>query len=137
MANALHAAGEDSVAVIEPGFAFFNPMRTPPHLWVVISDANEEADVVVVMLTTLRARSDTTCVIQACEHPWIKHQTVVAYNIAEWQSVTRLEQLIAQRMVALQPPLSAGLLLRIQQGALDSSRTPSRIKRAIRRTLNP
>jgi hypothetical protein len=123
--------------VIAPGFAYFNPIRTPPHLWVVVTEPNDDGDIVVVMLTTLRGRSDTTCILEAGAHPWIKHDTVPAYQIAEWQSVERLQRLIDQKLVIVRDPLSAALLLRIQQGALESSRTVPRVKAAVRRTLEP
>lgn len=112
-------------------------MRTPPHLWVVMTEPNDDGDIVAVMLATLRDRSDTTCILQAGAHAWIKHDTVPAYQIAEWQSIQRLQRLIDQKLVTPRDPLSAALLLRIQQGALDSARTSPRVKAAVRRTLNP
>ena len=135
MADAFHPPNEITLLVIAPGFAYFNPLRTPPHLWIVLTESNNDGDVVVVMLTTLRERSDTTCILEAGEHPWLKHQTVAAYQIAEWQSVDRLQLLIDQKMVHVQPPASAALLVKIQRGALSSPRTVPRVKTAVRRTL--
>ncbi len=47
------------------------------HLWVVISDpAIDEAHVLIVSFTTRRQDSDTACVLQAGEHPFVHMRRV-------------------------------------------------------------
>ena len=53
------------------------------HLWVVISDPNKDEDrILIVSLTTAACYKERACIIQASEHPWVRHETCVAYDKA-------------------------------------------------------
>lgn len=69
---------------------------TTPHLWVILwGPAGAARAFLAVFLTTLRAHSDRTCIITAGEHPFVHHDTAVAYGEAQRWPEDRLLQLIA------------------------------------------
>lgn len=54
------------------------------HLWFIVSDPLlDDKKVVVVDLTTVGRFKETTCLINRGEHPFVKHQTCVAYKYAK------------------------------------------------------
>jgi hypothetical protein len=68
---------------IGPGDTFLLTRRTgtTPHLWVILwGPAGAARAFLAVYLTTLRAHSDRSCVIVRGEHPFIQHDTAVAYG---------------------------------------------------------
>jgi hypothetical protein len=104
------------------------------HLWIVASlPWPDDGSIVVVNFTTRRKDSDTNCLVQAGEHPWVKHETVVEYEKA------RIFDLATQATVMKQPSIcpphkdvSEELLARIQQGALISDLTKQKIQTIIK-----
>ena len=78
---------------MQPGFAFrFGDGHDGDHIWVVISDTNEEL-VLIVNLTTHRPpRSDSSCLLQPGDHPAIRHETCIAF---EWARRVRRADILA------------------------------------------
>jgi hypothetical protein len=103
------------------------------HLWVVCSPPNPDGRHVVFNLSKLRPRSDTACVIQPGEHPYVTVPSVVAYRYGRCWS-PKDEDFVRHYP---KPSVSPELLLRIQRGALASTATPGYLKKAIHRILNP
>ena len=81
---------------IEPGLCYLPPVgpREKKHLHVVLTYPNDEDQVLVVSLTSLKSKSDTTVVLQAGDHPFIRHDTVVEYRKATATSA----RILAQRL---------------------------------------
>ena len=95
------------------------------HLWVVISDpALDENCVLAVNFTTLRPRSDKTCVIHPGEHPFITHDTCVQYLGCQKMKLGTLEEQLNRGQIEKKEPLSPVLLERIRQGITKSIHTP-------------
>lgn len=103
------------------------------HLWVVASTRASDGSVVMFMLTSRKPHTtDLNCLILAGEHPFVKHDTVVAYELGKIMSVAD-QQFIIQRpgLVPPQQPVSELLLERIQKGALQSDLTAQKIQTVI------
>ncbi len=99
---------------------------TTPHLWVILwGPAGAARAFLAVFLTTLRPHSDRTCVITAGEHPFVHHDTAVAYGEAQRWPEDRLLQLIADGVAKPRHPVSPALLDRLRRGFLASPRTPN------------
>lgn len=50
------------------------------HVWVVVSDPRRDLKkVVIANMTTVRHNSDRSCVVQAGEHSFVKHETCMMY----------------------------------------------------------
>ncbi len=87
-----------------------------------------DGSVIICNFTELKAYSDRTCVVTIGEHECITKDSVVyyaeAYLCKTEDQMGALERQISSRKA----PLSADLLARVRQGALDSPHTPEYIK---------
>lgn len=93
------------------------------HLWVVISDPAQDANkILIVNFTTLRADSETACVLVAGEHPFVKHDTCVNYRGAKVVSEANIQLLMRAGHMQAHATVSAAILKRIQDGAAASTR---------------
>ena len=98
---------------------------TDDHLWVIISDPRtDDQRVVIVNLTTYRPPKERFCLIQAGEHPFVRHETCVAYNHARIVSLSRLTRLRYGGRINMQDPVSIPLLARIRLGVGLSALMP-------------
>jgi hypothetical protein len=112
---------------VGPGSTFLLTRGTgaTPHLWVILwGPAGAARAFLSIYLTTLRAHSDRSCVIVPGEHPFIQHDTAVAYGEAQRWPEERLLQLIADGIAKPRQPVSAALLGRLRDGFFASPRTP-------------
>jgi hypothetical protein len=96
------------------------------HLWAVISDPlMDVADpVVIVSFTTYKEGKDPTCILQAGDHPFIRHPTTVHYIGALDVSNSGLEARANRSELILQGPLNPHVLHRIRHGAAESPFIP-------------
>jgi hypothetical protein len=91
------------------------------HLWVILSDPNKDAEkVLIVSLTTAAPHKELICLVQPVEHPWVTHETCVAYNFAKVVSLANLYSWKDAGHLQIQPPLAASLLNRIREQAAES-----------------
>ena len=93
------------------------------HLWVIISDPDlDDSRILIVSLTTFKPKKEAVCLLDVGDHPFIRHSTCVAYNLAKAPSLAQLEK--ARDLGALIPdvPVSAEVLRRIREGAALSTK---------------
>lgn len=112
---------------IGPGDTFLLTRGTgsTPHLWVILwGPAGAARAFLSVYLTTVRAHSDRSCVIVTGEHPFIQHDTAVAYGEVQRWPEDRLLQLVAEGVAKPRQPVSPPLLERLRAGFFASARTP-------------
>jgi hypothetical protein len=96
------------------------------HLWVILWGPAGSADAfLAVYLTTLRSHSDRTCLLSVGDHPFIQHDTAVAYNAAVRWTEAALQQQRADGILKVRAPMAQHVLDRIRQGFLESPRTPN------------
>ena len=94
-------------------------MRGNPHLWVVLSvftpeNVYEEWSV-LVSITSMRRRADTTCVLRPSDpdmHEFVTHDSYVLYEKAREIEVGTLALLSDER----RPPVTPSLLARLRSG---------------------
>jgi hypothetical protein len=117
---------------MKPGDTFVLPDAFGKHLNVVLA-VLEDGSIVHCHFTTLRRRSDTTCILKPGEHTFFKSATCVRYDQAQicqaGPQLEALERLIEKRF----EPLSDELLTRVRRGALDSPQTPDKVKAALQK----
>lgn len=106
-----------------------------PHLWIIISDPTPRDEVVIVNVTTSDLGSDRSCVITHGEHPFITHESVIAYYFAKLISVEKIKEWKNRQYFESRQPVKPPLLRRIQQGAVDSDYTPQKIQEIIRQQM--
>ncbi len=105
------------------------------HLWIVISkpdSATGRMVVACVSLTTDAHWKDQTCILDAGDHSFVRHRTVVGYDRAELRDVNALTRAMSSGQIIGDDDLSESLLLKIQRGALTSKRTPNEVKDLLR-----
>lgn len=112
----------ETVGAMTPGATFhFNDRPGDGHLYAVISRPSVP-EVVLVNLTTLRPRSDRSCLVDPGEHPFVTRPTCVAYQYAEVVPTAILEAKLAAGILRPREPL----LMRIWEGATITRFLPLR-----------
>ena len=107
--------------------------RPKPHLWIVLTDPTPHpGHVLVVMVVTQKPHSDTTTVLRAGNHPFIKHDSCVNYSTARTMSVTSIERLLKDGDAQLKSPLAPQLLTVVRQGLITSDFTVNSIREHFR-----
>jgi hypothetical protein len=96
------------------------------HLWVVITDPDENNQVVIVNLTTKRDGSDETVILNSGDHRFITRPTVVNYNDARVAPVSALAEYV--REYGNDVDLDNEILKQIQAGVFISSNTKPIVK---------
>jgi hypothetical protein len=100
------------------------------HLWVILwGPAGAAQAFLAVYLTTLRAHSDRSCILQRGEHPFLQHETAVAYGAVQRWTDERLSELVAAGIARPRQPVSSNVLERMRAGFFVSPRTPHAIRR--------
>lgn len=99
-----------------------------PHLHVVISDPDENDRIVLVSVTTERAKSDTTTRLQAGIHPSIPDPSVVAYHYSKVMSCSQLKNLIETGDAIPKAAASASIVQRAQAGMQETYRAPREVQ---------
>ena len=63
-----------------------------PHLWVVITDPDDDdGRCVIVSVTTLRHGVDQTVFLSPGDHPFIRHRSVIYYIDARMVSAQKID----------------------------------------------
>jgi hypothetical protein len=116
------------------GDAFYLPDFAGAHINFVL-DVLSDGSVIICNFTDYNNHTDKTCVVEVGEHPNITKKSVVNFRKTDHcEAGARIEilvGLIAAYNKEPLDPLSAKLVARIRQGALDSPRTPDKIKNAL------
>lgn len=102
---------------------------SPPHLHIVITDPDDADDcVVLVSVTTRRARSDTMTPLDPGEHPFIDRPSVVTYAYSKLLRCAHIERLVASGHASKKADASERIVLRAQQGMLETDRAPQEVR---------
>lgn len=115
---------------MKAGDVFYLPDWTGGHINFAI-EVFPDGSVITCNFTENTRGSDKTCVVLPGEHPNITKTSVVnfakAHHCEAGEPFRALERLIESH----KPPLGPELLAKIRKGALDSPRTPDKIKLAL------
>ncbi len=99
-----------------------------PHLWVVITPPKDD-EVITVSVTTQRRHSETLVKLKDGDHPFIRHDSVVAYAYSRIRTVEDIEAAITAGTAKRREPMSKEIVDRIRAGLLDSDFTPNGVRR--------
>ncbi|HET6843927.1 MAG TPA: hypothetical protein VFK06_19960 [Candidatus Angelobacter sp.] len=97
------------------------------HLWIVITSP-AEGEVVTVSVTTRRKKSESLVLLKQGDHPFIVHDSVVAYSYARIRAVDDIETAFLNGTAKRREPVSQELLARIKTGLVDSDFTPNGVR---------
>lgn len=105
------------------------------HLWIVVTPPIE-GEVVTVCVATKRKRSETLVVLHAGDHPFIVHDSVIAYSYSAIRLVDDIEAAFSTGAAKKREPVASEILQRVQAGLLDSDRTPNGVLRYYKDVMN-
>lgn len=97
------------------------------HLWIIITQPNE-GEVVTVCVVTSHKRSERLVVLNKGDHPFIDHESVIAYYYSKIRAVADIEAAFVARAARKREPVSEHILRRAQNGLLDSEFTPNGVR---------
>ena len=94
-------------------------MKKAHHLYIVISDPDEDGNVLVVSINTLRreSRQDKSCVLDRNDHDFIKNKSIVRYDKVVIVSQILLVKMSLKGLIVMKEDLRKAVLKRIQKGA--------------------
>lgn len=102
-------------------------MRSPEyatkHLYVAISVIDDNTKALCVNVTTKKDR-DTSCVLKAGDHEFIKHDSVINYGDVLAPEISNLKEAINKELIEPNESIDDDLLGRIINGAKISNAFP-------------
>lgn len=107
------------------------PIPSPKckHLFIVLTAPDgEPPQVVMVNVTTRRPHSDCTVILTGGDHPFVKHESVIAFEHASLFDAERLERGLRDGRIVKYSDMDDSLFEMIRRGLLTSPRTPTRIR---------
>lgn len=99
----------------------YNPSGS--HLMVCIAVDIKRDTAVIVPIVTRHAYSDSSCIINVGDHPFIQHESCAAYDFAQVVSLSATSGKIDNRKIRLQAAVNADVLKRLQVGFVISEET--------------
>ena len=97
--------------------------RDGGHLWFVISSGQLDP-VVVVSVTTWRTDKDQNCVLEVGDHPFVKHKSCIAFDLAKCVSQEKLRLWMERGEIQVHDIASRELVFRLLDGVAASRRIP-------------
>lgn len=97
------------------------------HLWIIITPPSE-GEVVTVCVVTAHKRSERLVVLNDGDHPFIKHESVIAYRFSKIREIGDIEAAIAAKAARKREPISGDILRRVQGGLIESDFTPNDVR---------
>jgi len=111
----------------------FIPALPDAHLWIVLTEPNEEGKVVIVNLTS--GVFDQSCILEPGDHPFVRHTSTIRYQKAMLCSHEKLEESVRAGSVRRREPVAMEIVKRIWRGALVSDYTPGKVAKEIKKML--
>lgn len=106
------------------------------HLRVVATPPAADGCFVSVSVTTRRKNSENLVILQPGDHPFLRHESVVAYRFSEIAWVETVEAAIESGEARKREPLAANVLRRLQEGLIESEFTPNGVRNFAKEILN-
>lgn len=107
------------------------------HLFVLLTDQfqYESREVnIVTSISSLRERSDRTCLLYPGDHEFIRQNSFVAYYTSVVRETRQLLAGIDSRKFVPKQPMDPEIMARILKGALESRQTPDFIRQLLQNT---
>jgi hypothetical protein len=120
--------------MLKPGDTFIAPLTSKAieHLWIILTNADAEGKAVAVNITTRHSLSETTVILNAGDHPFVKHPSVINYTDAQLIDLKAVETAIEKQprnfVCKSHQPCSPDLLKRIQDGMRKTKSVKKHIK---------
>lgn len=113
-------------------------LSTPPndkHLFIVIA-LTQNGKYICVNITSKRNNSDTSCVLERGDHPFIRHDSIINYKKAREIHPAAIQNQIDRGNCRQYQRISPSVLNKIQQGGITSTRLKNKYKNYLNSFLN-
>jgi hypothetical protein len=91
------------------------------HLWLIVNAPSAHSGLaLLVNISTLRPNAETACIIQAGEHPFIKHDSYVRYGGARKAKAADLAEAVKMGLLRPYQAASRDFLEKVRAGARAS-----------------
>lgn len=122
-------------SLLIPSGPTHDPQRR--HLFIVLTDpfndtGNGISRVLLVSLSSVRDGCDRTCILKPGDHPFIRHESFVAYWSARIEEAGKVASAVHNNVFQAHHPVSEQVMLRICQGLESSRHTAPKILRFYR-----
>lgn len=118
------------------GSAFIHQKRDEkdrPHLWVIISDPQQDPNsVVIVNLTSFDEEKDPSCVLEFGEHSFVRKKTCIRYLSARVTNIPNLIEGEKRQIFWRKEDASKSLIAKLRKGAMQSRFTVNNIRKILR-----
>lgn len=105
------------------------------HLWIILSAPLDGGMAVANLTTHTESCFDDSCHLDVGDHTFVVRRSCVYYRGAFLANAEYLQRAFDEGTFPVREPLSASVLLRVQEGAIRSRFTSKEVKRAIEVTL--
>ena len=107
------------------------PTEKKTHIRFIISDPDENNNVLVVNMTTFHnnGREDTSCILDIGDHPKIEHKSWLNYAESEELHILKLTEGSIRRIIPFDSNISDEVLKKIQQGARKTSQLAKKFRK--------
>src|SRR4051812_4036786 len=99
----------------QPGDTFINKAtrQFPSHLWFVVA---VDAESICLVANATSDDMDEACILDTCDHPFFKHESVIRYRSASKTSRKALNEAYRTGQIVAQTPVTREVIERIRQG---------------------
>jgi hypothetical protein len=119
------------MAGLGDSFMLPKPGQETEHLWVLITNPDPAThEAIMVNVTTQRPHSDTTTILNAGDHSFVKKPSVIFYADARMVDTRLLDAAVKRCAYHAHAVFQSAVILKIQTGLLASTFTPKKIKTA-------
>lgn len=109
-------------------YLLYDDPASTPHLHVVISDPDEHGSIVLVSVTTERAKSDAMTRFEAGIHPFVTKPSVIAYAYSKKMSCEQLRKMIEEGDAIPKVDACEAMVTRAQAGMQETRRAPREVQ---------
>ena len=103
-----------------------------PHLWIVLTQpSGDPARVLIASCTSRKPWSDDTILLDRGDHPFIRHETVIAYTEVRIVEVRVIEFQLGVGKIARKERMRRAVLDRVVRAVLNSTNTAAKFKQFI------
>jgi hypothetical protein len=97
------------------------------HLWIIVTEPNNEALFAIASFTSLKGAKDQTVILQRAEHPFLRWDTCISYAQAEIMSIEKLQAHFQYGRAEMHRDASPAVLKLVLEGFSASDFTKNRV----------
>lgn len=103
------------------------------HLFILLTDPHDDETgkkcILMVSLSTIRPGMpyDSTCILYAGDHPFVKHDSNVVYQKARLEDADKVLRGVKCGQLVPQDPMGGAVFARICKGLKESRLTPTKL----------